>query len=98
MYQYLPSFFTVDETGEHDLKAGSGWMVVFLVFAIERVLLLFGIFFDLAIPSIPLDVVIKEQRRDFIYFKEYQRSRSIKAKGPQDNPSIGLLASYSGSI
>ena len=94
MYQYLPGYFTVDETGEHDLKAGNGWMVVFLVFAIERVLMALGILIDLAIPSVPLDVVIKEQRRHFIYFKEYQSSRTVKVNRPQDNPDISRLQSY----
>jgi anoctamin-10 len=36
MVQWLPDYFPVDSEGEHNLKAGSGWVVIFIVFGIER--------------------------------------------------------------
>jgi len=77
MYQYLPGYFSLDETGEHNLKAGNGWIIVFIIFAIERFLIVFGILFDFAIPSIPPDVAMKEQRREYIFFQQNQKSRSV---------------------
>jgi len=93
MYQYLPGYFTLDKTGEHNLKPGNGWIIILIIFAIERFLIIFGILFDFAIPSTPPDVKMKERRRDFIFFQQNQSARSIlwnpdqKKRGmPQDNP------------
>mmetsp|Transcript_7433 Transcript_7433/g.9223 ORF Transcript_7433/g.9223 Transcript_7433/m.9223 type:complete len:263 (+) Transcript_7433:83-871(+) len=78
MVQYLPKFFTVDQSGEHDLKDGDGWIVVFIVFGIERLLLVAGIILTLSIPDIPEDVRIKEQQKDYIYTRMYHLDRSEK--------------------
>jgi len=80
MYNYLPEYFTLDETGEHNFKIGSGWVVIFFIFGVERLLILFGIFFDLAIPSTHPDVVMKEQRRHYLYSVLHQRARSTLRK------------------
>ncbi len=78
MVQYLPGFFTIDQTGEHDLKDGDGWVVVFIVFGIERLLLVAGIILTLAIPDIPEDVRIKEQQKEYINTRMYHLDRSEK--------------------
>ena len=80
MVQYLPQYFIIDENGEHELKSGSGWIVVFIVFGIERVLLLLSKIIDMAFPDIPNDVKIQEQRKQFIDMRIYQESRSTITK------------------
>jgi anoctamin-10 len=76
MVQYLPEYFTVDGEGDHDLKESSGWLVVFIVFGIERFLLVVGIILCYAIPEIPEDVRIKEQQKDYINFRMFYDNKS----------------------
>jgi len=74
MYQFLPQYFTVDKTGEHDLKDGNGWVIICIVFGIEHALFLFAILIDLLIPDVPKDVVVKEDRKNHIIFQENQEA------------------------
>ena len=76
MVQYLPQYFNVDNSGEHDLKDGNGWIVVFILFGIERLLLVTGIVLSIAIPSTPEDVRIKEQQKEYIQMQFHHLDRS----------------------
>lgn len=76
MVQYLPQYFVVDESGEHNLKDGNGWVVVFILFGIERLLLVTGILLALVIPAIPEDVRIKEQQTEYIQMRMHHLERS----------------------
>ncbi len=75
MVQYLPDYFIIDKTGEHDLKDGNGWVVVFIIFGIERFLLLVGIILCLVIPDVPEEVKIKEQQKNFIQMRMHHINR-----------------------
>ena len=77
MYQYLPSYFVVDEDGEHDLGA-EGWIIVFIIFGIEHILVLVGIVISVAIPDVPNDILQKEQQKEFIFYH---------TTGDVDNPT-----------
>ena len=66
MVQFLPHYFNIDDAGEHNLKKENGWVMVFIVFGIERVLLVIGIIVGFFIPSVPEDVRIKEQQKEYI--------------------------------
>ena len=76
MVQYLPGYFTIDKSGEHDLKDGNGWVVVFIIFGIERLLLVAGVILCLAIPEIPEDVRIKELQKEYIQARMYHLDQS----------------------
>mmetsp|Transcript_14116 Transcript_14116/g.15956 ORF Transcript_14116/g.15956 Transcript_14116/m.15956 type:complete len:361 (+) Transcript_14116:1327-2409(+) len=78
MMQYLPDFFTVDKAGEHDLKDGNGWVVIFIIFGIERLLLVIGIVIGFLIPDFPEDVRIKEQQKEYVLKRIHNVSRSQK--------------------
>ena len=80
MVQFLPQYFHIDEEGKHELKNGSGWIVVFIVFGIERVLLILSKIIDMAFPDIPNDVKIREQRKQFIDMRIFQETRSNTKK------------------
>ena len=80
MLQFLPEYFTVDSKGEHDMKAGSGWIVIFIVFGIERILVCSGILLNLAIPDIPEEVIVKEKRKRYIDFRMQQNMRARKTR------------------
>jgi hypothetical protein len=80
MMQWLPEYFIVDSKGEHDLKAGSGWagsgwVVVLIVFGIERLIL---VLLNLAIPDVPEEIIIKEKRKRYIDFRMQQDLRATK--------------------
>ncbi len=80
MYQYLPEYFTVDKYGEHDLKAGSGIVVIFLLFGIERLLIVLGLLIDLFVPDLPEAIVKKEKRKQFVDFRLHQEEKAKKKK------------------
>ncbi len=80
MYQYLPEYFTVDKYGEHDLKAGSGIVVIFLLFGIERLLIVLGLLIDLFVPDMPEAIVKKEKRKQFLDFRLHQEEKAKKKK------------------
>ena len=96
MVQWLPEYFTVDSEGEHNLKAGSGWVVIFIVFGIERLLLVLGIFLNLAIPDVPEEVLIKDRRKRHIDFRIQQdlrgnnNDKSFNKNNTRDTSEISL--------
>ena len=79
MMQFFPEYFTMNKDGEHGLKAGNGWIAIFIVFGIERVLLFVGIILNWAIPDIPQEVIVKEKRKRYIDFRVHQDRRARKA-------------------
>jgi hypothetical protein len=85
MVQYLPDYFTIDTEGEHDLKDGNGWIVVFIVFGIERFLLIAGIILCLAIPSVPEDVKVKEQQKDYVHMLMQHVDRAQQNETSKNN-------------
>jgi hypothetical protein len=76
MYHFVPHFFSVDETGEHDVISSNGLIVAFLIFGIERLLLICAVFIDLCVPDIPEDVIVTQQKQRYIYYRENQQLRS----------------------
>jgi len=81
MFQYVPEYFTVDKSGEHDLKLdSSGMSIIFLLFGIERALVILGLLIDLFIPDLPEAVVSREKRKQYVDFRLHQEIRSKKKK------------------
>lgn len=92
MYQYLPKYFIIDEDGEHDLGS-EGWVVVFIIFAIEHALILIGILISVAVPNVPNEILQKEQQKEYIFYHTtggtdgksktgiYDRKRRVKSVG-----------------
>lgn len=87
MTQYLPDYFTVDEDNNPVPIQGKGWVIVFIVFGIERVLLLSGMIINLAWPAVPADVYVLEERKMYLKQEEYKALRA-KAQLERKNASI----------
>jgi hypothetical protein len=51
-------------------------VVVFIVFGIERLILVLGILLNLAIPDVPEEIIIKEKRKRYIDFRMQQDLRA----------------------
>jgi anoctamin-10 len=66
MMHYMPSFYVEDGHGVTHLVQDKGWIAVFIIFALERVLIYFGLSLYAMVPSIPEDLAIELQRRRFL--------------------------------
>ena len=93
MFQYVPEYFTVDKSGEHDLKLdSSGMSVIFLLFGIERALVVIGLLIDLFIPDLPEEVVSREKKKQYVDFRLHQEIRSKKKKALWEKKIKALFA------
>ena len=95
MYQWMPDAFSYDETtGHKSFVAGKGWYVVLTMFGIERALLIAGLLITLIVPSVPEDVALLEERRQFVREQASQKIRSNSfLKKRMDEGSIGSIGS-----
>eukprot|EP00560_Eucampia_antarctica_P003750 CAMPEP_0197832480 /NCGR_PEP_ID=MMETSP1437-20131217/14974_1 /TAXON_ID=49252 ORGANISM="Eucampia antarctica, Strain CCMP1452" /NCGR_SAMPLE_ID=MMETSP1437 /ASSEMBLY_ACC=CAM_ASM_001096 /LENGTH=734 /DNA_ID=CAMNT_0043435879 /DNA_START=77 /DNA_END=2281 /DNA_ORIENTATION=- len=76
MTQFLPGYFTVDEDNVPAPIEGKGWIIVFLVFGIERALIMSGLLINLVRSKVPEDVNVMEERKMFLKQQEYKALRS----------------------
>lgn len=62
---YLPEFYIKDDDG-NSIDHKDGWLVVFVIFGLERLLLVTGLLIFAIVPSIPEDVADELERRQFV--------------------------------
>ena len=72
LMHYLPSFYVQDESGYSDMGHDKGWILVFVIFGLERLLLIAGLLIWAIIPAVPEDVMNEFERRQFIRRKEQE--------------------------
>lgn len=73
---YLPGFYIRDETGDNNsIDHEDGWMVVFVIFGLERLLLVAGMLVFAVVPAIPEDVADELERRQYIRAAQQQQQR-----------------------
>lgn len=81
LMQFLPDFFYVDSNDHMRLVPGKGWIIVFIIFGLERVLLYSGLILNLIIPETPEDVVVELERRKYVRMEETRKLRvSMRAE------------------
>jgi anoctamin-10 len=74
---YLPDFYIRDhETGDFNLDDEDGWLVIFVIFGLERLLIVCGLLILAIVPATPEDVVDEIERRQ--YARIQQRSATSK--------------------
>jgi len=71
---YLPAFYIRDED-DFSIEHEDGWMVVFVIFGLERLLLALGMLIYLIVPAIPEDVADELERRQYI--RQLQRADNL---------------------
>ena len=86
MSQFLPDYFTVDEENVPVPVKGKGWIVVFIVFGIERVLLLSGVIMNLALPDVPEDVTVEIEHKDYVEQEEFRALRRLRKNSNNKKP------------
>ena len=82
MATWLPQYFDIDEgTGDHYPAHGKGWIVVAIVFGIERVLLVLGLVIRLLMPSVPEPVKKLRERIEHLKFLENKTLHRARETG-----------------
>jgi anoctamin-10 len=85
---YLPEFYIRDHvTGDFELDDEDGYLVIFVIFGLERLLLIAGLLILAVVPATPEDVVNEIERRQFVRLQQRTVStRDVqKVKVKKDN-------------
>lgn len=70
LMEWLPNLYKMDETDHMRFRQDKGWIVIFIIFGLERTLLYIGMLFDAMIPSVPEDVMDEMEHRHFVQEQE----------------------------
>jgi anoctamin-10 len=87
MKEIFPAFYMQDKHGDTHLVHDKGWIAVFVIFGLERVLLLVGVLIYAVVPEVPEDVQEEVQRLHHVRQHEHEevlrqvmRRRNYKKK------------------
>jgi hypothetical protein len=86
LMQYLPNFYYYNDAGHTRLAEGKGWIVIFVIFGIERLLVYTGLLIYAIVPEVPEDVMEELERRHFVRMQESKREKERRI-----SESSGLL-------
>lgn len=84
LMEWLPSLYRIDETDHMRFRHDKGWIVIFIIFGLERILLWTGMLLDSVIPDVPEDVMNHLERRYFVLeeeSREYEHQKELKRQG-----------------
>jgi uncharacterized protein (DUF2062 family) len=70
---YLPSFYSATSSGYNELGQAKGWVLVFVIFGLERLLLVAGLLVYAIVPAVPEDVQDALERRQFLRLQRIHR-------------------------
>jgi len=62
---YLPQLYIRDESG-YNIDHEEGWLMVFVIFGLERLLLIIGFLIYCIVPAVPEDVADELERRQYL--------------------------------
>jgi anoctamin-10 len=72
MMHYVPDFYARDREGFTLLTHEKGWIVVFVIFGLERLLIISGLLIYAIVPGVPEDISDELERRQYIRTQEYE--------------------------
>jgi anoctamin-10 len=82
---YLPEFYIRDkDTGDYNIDEEDGWLVIFVIFGLERLLIIFGLLILAIVPATPEDVVDEIERRQYVRLQQRTISTSNISKKKDD--------------
>ena len=82
---YLPEFYIRDkDTGDYNFDDEDGWLVVFVIFGLERVLIILGLIIFAIVPATPEDVVDAIERRQYVRLQQRTMISVINDKKKDD--------------
>jgi hypothetical protein len=70
MREFFPEYYQHDESGHVRLMAGKGWIAIFIIFGVERLLLYSGLLIQAIIPDIPDTILEELERTQFVHEEE----------------------------
>jgi anoctamin-10 len=71
LMHYLPSFYILDEaTGYTDMGHEKSWIVVFVIFGLERLLIIVGLLIHAIVPKVPENVTDQLERQHYVLEQE----------------------------
>ena len=82
--EYLPSFYYLNDYGHTRLAAGKGWIVIFIIFGVERLLVFAGLLIYAVVPEIPEGMMKELERRHFVRIHHFWCGEVIGVCGPID--------------
>ena len=81
LMEWLPHFYVMTEDEHMRFKADKGWILIFIIFGMERVLLYTGNLLGAVIPKVPEDVMDELERKHYILeeeSKQYEHEQKKK--------------------
>jgi anoctamin-10 len=78
---YLPNFYNREENG-YNIDSEDGWLVAFVIFGLERLLLLAGLLIFAVVPAVPEDVADELERRHYV--RKQQRALATASDKKKD--------------
>ena len=79
--EWLPHFYEMDDTDHMHFRDNKGWIVVFIIFGLERGLIYAGLLLDAVIPDVPEDVMNELERKHYVLeqeSREFERLQALK--------------------
>ena len=70
LMEWLPHLYQMDDTDRMRFGQDKGWIVIFIIFGLERALLYIGMLLDAIIPDVPEDVMNELERKHFVLEQE----------------------------
>jgi hypothetical protein len=81
MMSLLPSYYVYESDSDKTrLAPNHGWIVIFLIFLLERILIYLGLLLQAAVPPIPEDVMDELERRHWVRDQESKQWREDDRK------------------
>jgi len=77
MREYLPGFYHYDDSGHLRLIPGKGWIVVFIIFGMERILVYTGLLIRAVVPEIPEIIMEELERTQFVHEEDARILRDL---------------------
>lgn len=75
LMHYVPGYYVENELG-FALGHDNGWMVIFLIFGLERIMLVVGLCIYAVVPGVPEDVANQLERRHYVRLEKLEESLS----------------------
>ena len=72
MKEIFPSFYMIDKHGDTHLVHDKGYLAVFVIFGLERIMIILGLLIYALIPAVPEDVHDEVERLQYIRALEHE--------------------------
>jgi len=70
--EIFPNFYMVDTHGDTHLVHDKGWIAVFVIFGLERLMILIGLMIYAIVPEVPEDVHDEVERLQYVRAQEHE--------------------------